>query len=82
MSPEIKAVLFDSGDMLLKSIGGVWGPRPAFSQMLLTMGVDVDDAILGSARDRGGIFLYPHHHIRNEEEVAQFCGYSAMRWHT
>jgi putative hydrolase of the HAD superfamily len=73
---QIKAVLLDSGDTLVKPIGGAWWPRPGFIRLLNDLGVHVDPEKLGASLDSGMRFLDTHHLVRNEaEEVAQFEEY-------
>ena len=76
---EIKAVLFDSGDTLLRPIGGAWFPRPVLRRLFQKSGVEIVASRLDAAHNRGMHFLYRHHHISTEEEeVAQFRQFYAI----
>jgi putative hydrolase of the HAD superfamily len=76
MPLKIMAVLFDSGDTLLRPVSGAWWPRPGFVRLLNELGVQFDDSRLATALDIGTGSLDTHHHVvTEEEEVAQFEEY-------
>ena len=75
----IKAVLFDSGDTLLRPIGGTWWPRPVLLRLLQRSGLEVTAQRLDAAHEPGVRFLDSHHRLSTEEEeVAQFREFYAV----
>ena len=75
----IKAVLFDSGDTLLRPIGGTWWPRPVLQRLLQRSGLEVTAQRLDAAHEPGVRFLDSHHRLSTEEEeVAQFREFYAI----
>ncbi|MET1002275.1 MAG: HAD-IA family hydrolase [Acidimicrobiia bacterium] len=53
----MRAVLFDSGDTLLRPIGGRWNPRFDFEQVVLRHAPDVDASMFPAAFAEGQTFL-------------------------
>jgi hypothetical protein len=74
--PEIKAVLFDSGDTLITPIGWAWWPRPSFIRMLDPLGARIAPTDLEVPLNTGMRLLDRQHHVQSEEEeIAQFREY-------
>ena len=75
----IKAVLFDSGDTLLRPIGGAWWPRPVLRRLFQKSAIEVEPERLDTAHHRGMRYLDLHHNLSTEEEeVAQFREFYAI----
>ena len=69
MSAEIKGILFDSGDTLVRPLGGQWFPSPYFHSILESHGVDgLDWSKLGQAARAGGSYLSSNHNLSTEDE--------------
>ncbi len=74
MPNQIKGILFDSGDTLVRPVGGQWIPHHRFEKIVAAHGVDglqwesMEDAIA-----EGQAYLSENHHLTTEdEERAQF----------
>jgi putative hydrolase of the HAD superfamily len=70
---RIKAVLFDSGDTLVRPIGGTWWPRPVFRRVALEMGLAFPDEAISAAHQSAMAYLDENHSLQTlEEEIEQF----------
>ena len=75
---SIRAVFFDSGDTLMRPIGGSWFPGHRFFEICASFGVGVNaDELLENACTKGGEYLYANHHAVPDEdaEERQFVEY-------
>ena len=69
MAAEIKGILFDSGDTLVRPVDGQWFPSPMFHSILETHGIDgLDWSKLGQAARAGGAYLQANHNLSTEDE--------------
>ena len=75
--PDIKGILFDSGDTLVRPIGGSWWPGPYFHEILDKHNIrDLSWSRLEGALDEGMRYLDDNHHLMTEdEEREQFRTY-------
>jgi phosphoglycolate phosphatase-like HAD superfamily hydrolase len=74
---DIKGILFDSGDTLVRPIGGSWWPGPYFHEILDRHNIrDLSWSRLEGALDEGMRYLDDNHHLMTEdEEREQFRTY-------
>ena len=74
---NIKGILFDSGDTLVRPIGGSWWPGPYFHEILDKHNIrDLSWSRLEGALDEGMRYLDDNHHlITEDEEREQFRTY-------
>ena len=74
MIHRLKGILFDSGDTLVRPIGGAWWPGPPFEEILASEGVgDYPMDRLDGAIQEGMKYLDENHELTTEdEERSQF----------
>ena len=66
---EIKGILFDAGNTLVRPIGGSYWPGPYFRDIIDGHGVeDIDWSKMDEACDESMAYLEKHHHIMTEDE--------------
>ena len=70
----IRGILLDSGDTLVRPVGGEWVPGPRFRDILAARGVaDFPPDNLRRAIDGGAEYLDRNHHLSTvQQEVEQF----------
>ena len=70
----IRGILFDSGDTLVRPIGGHWIPHHRFDEIIAEHGVDgLQWENIGDAIAEGQEYLSENHHLTTEDqERAQF----------
>ena len=75
--PRIEGILFDSGDTLVRPVGGEWLPGACFHDTLRHHGVSSPDADqLGAALDAGMAYLDANHSVTTvAQELVQFEEY-------
>ena len=65
---QIKGILFDSGDTLVRPRGGKWLPGPHFHGILANYGIkDLNWDRLDYGLEEGMKYLDNHHHLEIEE---------------
>ena len=75
---DIHAILFDSGDTLVRPVSGEWLPGPIFRRIVAEAGVDVDWAKLARGHEAGTERLLANHLLTTEdEEIERYTAYSA-----
>lgn len=81
MCPQrIEGILFDSGDTLVRPIGGTWWPSPHFDEVLAGHGIQsLDRSNLDEALQKGAEYLNENHCVSTEdEEREQFEEYYSI----
>jgi putative hydrolase of the HAD superfamily len=75
---DINAILFDSGDTLVRPVGGEWLPGPIFRRILSDAGVEVDWSQLARGHEAGTANLLANHLLTTEdEEIDRYAAYCA-----
>ncbi len=71
---DVKGILFDSGDTLVRPIGGKWWPGARFREILDNYNIrDLSWSRMECALEEGIRYLDDHHHLMTvDEERAQF----------
>lgn len=73
MHPDIGAVLFDSGDTLVRPDGGTWWPRREFLALARELDLAAGEAEIRAAHEAAMSYLDENHHLHTlEEELQQF----------
>jgi putative hydrolase of the HAD superfamily len=74
---DVRAILFDSGDTLVRPIGGEWLPGPVFRRMVAEAGAEPRWNQLAHGHEAGMLRLLSDHHLLTEEEeidrYADYC---------
>src|SRR6185312_12237883 len=73
----IDAMLFDSGDTLVRPVGGEWLPGPIFRRKVAeAVGLKPDWAQLARGHDAGMLRLLSNHQLlTEEEEIERYADY-------
>ena len=75
---DIRAILFDSGDTLVRPIGGEWLPGPIFRRIVTEAAVEPRWDQLARGHEAGMLRLLRNHHLRTEtEEIERYADYVA-----
>jgi HAD superfamily hydrolase (TIGR01509 family) len=75
---DVAAILFDSGDTLVRPIGGEWLPGPIFRRIVAEAGVDADWTQLARGHEAGTLQLLANHLLTSEdEEIERYAAYCA-----
>lgn len=75
---DVDAILFDSGDTLVRPISGEWLPGPILRRIVAEAGVDADWTQLARGHEAGTVQLLANHLLTSEdEEIERYAAYCA-----
>jgi len=75
---DVDAILFDSGDTLVRPVSEEWLPGPIFRRIVAEAGVDVDWTQLARGHEAGTVRLLANHLLASEdEEIERYAAYCA-----
>jgi len=75
---DVHAILFDSGDTLVRPIGGEWLPGPILRRIIAEAGVEADWTQLARGHEAGTLQLLANHLLTSEdEEIERYAAYCA-----
>jgi putative hydrolase of the HAD superfamily len=73
---DVRAILFDSGDTLVRPVGGEWLPGPIFRRMVAEAGVEPRWDELARGHEAGMLRLLSNHQLLSEEEeIERYTAY-------
>lgn len=73
---DVRAILFDSGDTLVRPIGGEWLPGPILRRIVAEAGVEADWTQLARGHESGTVQLLANHLLTTEdEEIERYAAY-------
>lgn len=75
---DVYAILFDSGDTLVRPLGGEWLPGRIFRRIVAEAGVEADWTQLARGHEAGTLQLLANHLLTSEdEEIERYAAYCA-----